>query len=184
MVSISPFRVFNDWLFDGNIKSEIPKEKYDENGNLTGINILKYDSPVTNQYVIKLFINNLILNEYLNDNFNNMYLLNLPRETLFRFVKQCVIDFRIRKGNTVFYKRQLSNIIVEKLRKKFPLLKYCDLKFLADKILKSSEKDSIYAALGLEKEKIKKIKLPQQKNEKNKSLIDFINENFEIIQIE
>jgi len=45
----SPFKVFNDWLFDGSKMTPIPKatEKID---------ILKYNSPITHTFALQYFI--------------------------------------------------------------------------------------------------------------------------------
>ena len=44
-----PFKAFNSWLFDGNIKTPIPKAK-------DGVDVLKYNSPITHTFVISLFL--------------------------------------------------------------------------------------------------------------------------------
>jgi len=45
-----PFRTYNNWLFDGQRNSPIPKtDKLD---------ILKYNSPITHTFVISMFLRN------------------------------------------------------------------------------------------------------------------------------
>ena len=68
---MSHFQVFFNWIFDGNPKSEIPKPIF-RDGKEIEPDILKYNSPISNTYVIKIFMNNLKLNHYLNNSMNNI----------------------------------------------------------------------------------------------------------------
>ena len=79
-----PFKTFNSWLFDGSRNTPLPKAK-------DGIDILKYNSPITHTYALSLFLRNGVLNHYLDKYFNNIGLRYLPKEELFLFLKQCVI---------------------------------------------------------------------------------------------
>ena len=91
-----PYKLFNSWLFDGKKNSPIPRSEK--------VDILKYNSPITHTFVISLFLRNGPLNYYLDENFNNIGLRYLTREDLFKFVKKCVIDFKIKKsGDGIFF---------------------------------------------------------------------------------
>ena len=85
-----PFKTFNTWLFDGNQSSPIPKD------------ILKYNSPISHTYVISLFLKNGTLNNYLDKYFNDLNLRYLTKEELFRFIKKCVLDFKIKTIDSPF----------------------------------------------------------------------------------
>lgn len=164
-----PFKTFNAWLFDGNQSSPIPKD------------ILKYNSPITHTYVVSLFLKNGVLNHYLDKYFNDLNLRYLTKEELFRFIKKCVIDFKIKKYDLMFYKRQKRNQLYEKLREKLPHLKNDDIYLLCDIIDKSSQKAIIYDSLGLEKPKKIKLNKKKTKKEDHISLNDFLEKNFSMI---
>ena len=115
-----PFRTFNNWLFDGIKDSPIPKPK-------NGVDILKYNSPITHTFLVAMFLRNGYLNSYLNKYFNDINLRYLSKEELFKFIKKCVIDFRIKKRDIVYYPRRTKQILYEKLREKIPTLKNDDI---------------------------------------------------------
>ena len=170
-----PYRTFNNWLFDGDRTSQIPKPK-------NGIDILKYNSPITHTHVISLFLNNGSLNHYLDTYFNNINLRYLTREELFKFIKKCVMDFKIRKRDLVFYPRRRRFQLYEKLREKIQTVKNDDLFLLCDIIEKSKNKDAIYSTLGLEKPKKQKIK-KNKKIKKEKISLEGLMEHFSTIEI-
>lgn len=179
-----PFRTFNTWLWDGNINTPIPQPKTKDDGTVVTPDIMKYNSPITHTYVISLFLRNGPLNKYLNQYFNNMGVRYLDKEDLFKFIKKCVIDFGIRKNETVFYQYRKETQIYSKLRSKLPFLKNNDIVLLAEIIEKSSDKDAIYQSLDLEAPKKQKIKLTKKKAEKAEktSLKDFLEKHFSIVR--
>jgi hypothetical protein len=178
----NPFRVFSSWLFDGKKNSPIPKPKYNDEGKVITPDILKYNSPITHTYVISLFMRNGLLNHYLDKYLNNISLRYLTREELFRFIKQCVIDFKIRKNNLVFYRRRPRRLLYDALREKMPLLKNDDILLLCDLVEKSDGRVAIYDSLNLEKPK--KLKLKKSKVEVNHTILeDFLEEHFSMIDV-
>ena len=94
MKQVTHYSKFFDWLFDGNRKSPIPTGEPD---------ILKYNSPINETFVLKMFIKIPKLNHYLNGQFNNMGLRYLDREDLFIFIKQCVFDFKVRRNDIQYF---------------------------------------------------------------------------------
>ena len=171
------YKVWFNWLFDGNIKSPIPKgEKIP--------NILKYNSPITHTYVISLFINNGSLNWFLNKYFNNISLRYLDKEELFYFVKKCVIDFRVKRNSIPFISYRKNSTLFNSLKKKISVLKDSDVSLLCELIKKSGD-TQIYSSLGIDKPKKRKLSWNKQKNNNtNKiSLLDFLSSNFSIIEI-
>lgn len=189
-MALSHFQVFNNWIFDGNLKTPIPTPKYDEDGKEVVPDILKYNSPITHTYVLKLFLRNGSLNYYLDTYMNNINLRYLDKAELLYFIKKAVIDYKIQKRDLVFYQYRQKDKLFEKLKYKFPMLKANDLDLLCDNIMKSEEKQIIMESLGLEKqEKIKKLskkeikKLDKNKSKNKTKIKDFIKENFSMIDV-
>ena len=173
-----PYKTFQTWLFDGNSKSKIPTGD--------GVpDLLKYNSPITNQYLIGMFLNQGKLNHFLNEYFNNMGLYYLNKEELFKFIKKCVIDFRIQRKSLPFIPYSRNSKLFEALKKKTPMLKKHDVSLLCDIIEKSEMKDEVYYSLGLEKqEAIKKQKGMKKQTKKDRPTIkEFLENNFKLMEI-
>jgi len=168
-----PYKTFNNWLFDGNLESPFPKPT-------DKINLLKYNSPITHVFVLQLFLRSGKLNDYLNKYFNNIGLRYLDKEEFFKFIKKCVIDFRVTKRDTVFYPRQAKNKLFDILRLKFPYLKKDDVYLLIDGIEKSDQKEGIYHALGMEVPKKRKIRTGKKVKKGKVPLMDFLAEHFSL----
>jgi len=171
------FKTFNDWLFDGNIKSEIPKE------------LVKYNSPITNKYVISLFLNTGFFNYYLNKYMNKNNLYFLKREDVFNFVKEFVIKNKFTRRHIPYLKRYYSKNFntYDKLREIYPEMKNSDIVLLCEIVENSEDKDKIYYSLGItkdyEKEKIKKSDKKNKEIKDKYSLKDLM-KNFNIIMVE
>lgn len=172
------YKIFQNWLFDNNIMSPIP---CGENNDL-----LKYNSPITNQYVIGIFLNHGKLNHFLNEYFNNIGLYYLDKEELFKFIKKCVIDFKIQKKNLPFILYSKNSKLFESLKKKTPMLKKYDVSLLCEIIDKSENRENIYYSLGLEKqETIKKQKgLKKEIKKENETIKNFLERNFKILVVD
>lgn len=170
MAELSPYKVFWNWVFDGNMESPIPSEP----------NILKYNSPIHETFILKSCIKHARLNAYLNEWFNNIGIRYIERDELFVFIKQCVRDFKFKRRDIHYATYKARDTLFEKLRKKFPTMKNCDIDLLSKIIQKSDDKDSVYSALGLEKPK--KQKLKKRVKKKKVSLKNFIAENFSTVK--
>lgn len=172
------YKTWNEWVFDGNLKSKIPSGE-----NIP--DLLSYKSPINNQYMINMFLNQGKLNHFLNEYFNNISLYYLDREEFMHFIKKCIIDFKIQKRNLPFIPRTKNTKLFEALRKKVNILKKYDISLLCDIIDKSDMKDDVYYSLGLEKpETIKKQKGLKKKAKKEKETIDdFIKNNFKTMEV-
>jgi hypothetical protein len=180
-----PYKTFFNWLFDGNVNSEIPKPRTDDSGKVIVPDILKYNSPITHTYVVSIFLRHAPLTRYLDEYFNDINLRYLERADLFKFIKKCVCDFRIRKNDTVFYPRKERQKLFEVLRERVPYLKDGDLFLLCDMIEKSDEKEQVYSTLGLsvpKKEKLK-IKKETKKTTTKISIKDYLEKHFSIVKI-
>jgi len=174
---MNEYDIFNQWLFDGSIKSELPQKEI----------FLKYNSPISSNVLISMFLLYGDLNHYLNKYFNNVGLYYIEKEDLFKFVKKAIIDFRVRRNNLVYPKRKKeTTALFEALKKKIPILKGCDIDLLCDIVDKQDEdsKRSIYEGLGLRKpEKAKTIKSLKKKEELSQLKIkDWLSGNFSIIR--
>lgn len=169
---MSPYQVFYNWLFDGQSNTPIPPPKND-------IDLLKYNSPITNTFILSLFMKNGKLNHYLNKYFNNINLRYITRQDMFIFIKKCVIDFKVKRRDIIFYKFSYQEKLYTILRDKFPQFKNDDIKLLSEMINKSKEKDIIWESLGLKLPKKKKVKRSKKKiSTEIISLKNFISEHF------
>jgi hypothetical protein len=180
-----PYKTFNQWLFDGNPKSEIPKPNTEKNIP----DLLKYNSPIHHTYLISLFVNHGRINHYLDKYFNNMGLRYLEREELFRFAKKLVQDFKIQRSSLPYIKYAgRKTKLYDSLRRKFPMLKTYDVSFMCDVIDKSPEKEMVYASFGIDDPQVSKQKKSKQKNEVEKTdkitVKEFIEKNFNVVKIQ
>lgn len=172
---MSAYKVFYSWLFDGQRNSPIPPAK-------DGIDLLKYNSPITNTFLLSLFMRNGNLNHYLNTYFNNMGLRYMTREDMFLFIKKCILDFNIKRREIMFYKFSYQDKLYNVLRDKFPQFKNDDINLLSEIINKSKEKQSIWETLGLKLPKKKKIKRSKKTiKKKHISSESFLSEHFSTI---
>ena len=177
------YKTFNSWLFDSNIKSEIPSPKYE--GDEVTVDLLKYNSPINQQYILKLFLRNPSLNFYLNFVFNNSNLWYIDKKEFFFFIKKCVQDFRVNRNSLMFYPKTTKHVLFDALQNKLPMLKKDDLSLLCEKIEKLENKDELYSAFGFEKPKKEKLKDKIKKVKKEKlPLKDFIKNNFSYVEAE
>ena len=174
-----PYHTFSSWLFDGSRNSNFPKPKYDNSGKEIISDLLKYNSPITTTYAVSMFLKHGSLNHYLDNYFNNINLRYMDKIDIFMFIKKCVLDFRVGRGDIAFTPWSRKSKLFGELRDKFPELKNCDISLLCDIIEKSDEKDTIFNTLGLEKPK--KIKVKKQKRKTKISLKDFMSQHFSII---
>lgn len=176
-MAITPYQIFNNWLFDGSRNTPLPEAK-------DGIDILKYNSPITHTFVLQMFMRNGKMNHYLDEYFNNINVRYLSKEELFIFLKQGVLDFRVLRRDVVFYPYKAKNKLFDILREKHSELKNSDISLLCDIVEKSDDIENIYNALGLEKPpKKEKIKIGKKKiNKENKiPLKEFLEKHFSTI---
>jgi len=175
-MSDSPFQIFSSWLFDGDLQSEIPNKDV----------LLKYNSPITETYVIGLFKKCGKLNFFLNKYLNNIGLRYLEKEDLFKFIKKTVIDFKINRYQIYFSWPKRKDKLFEALKNKMYFLKPDDADLLCKIIEKSEDREQIYASFGIGKpvkEKVKRKKTNSQKNEVV-SLKKFLQDTFIITELE
>jgi hypothetical protein len=172
MSDISPYKLFWGWVFNGNPKSPVPSPEV----------LLKYNSPIHATFLLKSFITHGKLNHYLNTWLNNIGVRYIDREELFFFIKQCVIDFKIKRKDVHYSPYQPKDALLEKIQDKFPTLKPHDVLLYCDIVTKSKDKEALYKAFGVEKPK--KYKTPTSKKKQEKvTLKEFLNNNFQSIPV-
>ena len=172
MAEESLYKVYSNWLFDGDLKREIPKE------------LLKYNSPITIYYALSMFILNEKFTLYLDEYFNNMGLYYLEKEEVFNFLKKGVKDLRIQRNSIPFIPYSKKEKLYDALRKKIPVLKNYDIDLLSDIINDLENKDSIYDSLGLVKmEKPKKVKKVKQKKEEKIVIENYLKNIYQVAEI-
>jgi hypothetical protein len=179
-----PFRTFLDWAFSNDPKAPVPKAEYDkETGKETRPNILKYNSPITPQYILSMFVMNGPLNHYLDKYFNSIGLYYIEKEELFYFIRKCIRDYKISRNSIPYIKYRRDSKLFTILRKKCPTLKGDDVALLCDIIDKSDDKDLLYHSLNLEKpEKTKQKKLSDREDIKESNVKKFIEINFSVLK--
>jgi hypothetical protein len=137
-----PFKSFYTFLFDGNPKSKVPPD------------LLKYNSPITSQYAISLFMKNAPLNNYLDTWLNNIGLWYIDKEELFKFIKKAVNEFKVnRKDIFYIYKKKADPKLFSILSDRFPEYKGKEIEYFCELIENSKDRNLIYESLGLGKPK-------------------------------
>lgn len=145
----SPYTIFNHWLHDGSLKTDIPKEIVDLK-SFSHTYLLYYFQ--SSPYIV-----------YLNEHFNNFGFYTMDRLEAFRFMKECVYKSGYKPP---FIKRRSAS--KEKLSKylkgKFPYLKRYEVDQLCKIVDKSPNADSIYEMAGLKIPSKKKLTKKEQKD--------------------
>jgi len=162
-----PYNTFNKWLFDSNLKTPIPEE------------LLKTTSPINHLYIISIFQTYMALDYYLNGLLNNENLWSLPKDELMLFCKRMVKRFNVTKQRLFFRSWKNNKKIFDALAKSYPYLKPYEIDLLIKYIDKSENRDSIYSAFGLTKEKKKKTKNRQKKI----TMKNYLSEHFSIVKV-
>ena len=166
----TPFQIFNKWIFDENPSSIIPE-------------ILIEKEFANNAFLSKLFLKNPNYSIFMNDYFNNYSIFSLERKEFLLFLKQIILDLKIKRYDMVYFPFQPLKKLNSILEEHYPCLKDYDIELLADNIMSSSNRDNILLSLGMEKiEKVKKLK-SKKKNEKIEKISqeEFISQFFQII---
>lgn len=133
---VSPYTLLNKWLYDGSKITEIPNE------------VLNSYS-IGPQYILYFFRGSHYL-PYIDSVFNNYYVYSLPKQDVFKLMKDIVQKTSFKPS---FYKtsKKTSIKMVDALRKKYPVLKIGDANLLANLLESHEEFDLIQQCLGLKK---------------------------------
>lgn len=173
MSQINAFREFWTWCFNRNMDSPIPDPEV----------LLKYNSPIHHTFLLKSFITNGKLNAYLNRWTNNIGVRYIDREDMFYFIKQCVIDFRIKRKEVHYSPYNPKDILFDKMQRKFPTLKPYEISLFCEIIEKSKDRDAVYSAFGIDKPKKERKKIGKKKRKEKISLKEFLKENFKMMEV-
>jgi hypothetical protein len=164
------YRSYTRWLFDGSETSPIPEEQ----------EILKYNSPITIQYMLQSFLPNSKMTIYMNKHFNNFHLYSLDKKQFLQYIKHLVLKLNLTRGDFNYKPKRDDegvHLLQKKLMGKIPELKPYDIALLCEQIdnLEDGEKEKYYA--GLDMIDPKKRKMPKKKKKKNEklSLEGFVN---------
>lgn len=152
-VKRSPFVIFKDWLFDGDMESELPKES------------MFLASP---RNVLNLFGAHGKLTVFLNEYFNNFESIKLNNINFCKMIKEIIIKRGINKYSTTFYSNLKEDAGIVELKRKFPLLKSYEIPVLLKKMEESEENTYFLEAIGkgtVKKEKVKKSEIKQNTSE-------------------
>ena len=169
--SKSIYSIFWDWVFDKDMRTELPEAKV----------ILKYNSPIHSMFLLKSFMNIPSLNMYLNEYMNSINIMSIDKFELFKFIKKCVIDFKVKRKDILFIHYDKKNELFDKLRSKNAFLKGNDLELLIELINKSPNIEDIYESLGIAKKPVQK-KLKTKKASQKIKLEEFL-ANFLISEV-
>jgi len=174
---ISPYKVFWNWVFDGNLKSELPTGE--------GIpDLLSYKSPINEIFILRSFLKCQSFSLYLNKYLNNFGIRYIDRMELFMFIKSSAIDFKISKYDIFYCNQWKSNSkLYLKLRNRYKDLKDGEISYMCEIVDKSDKKELYYTSLGLDIVKKEIIKIGK-KNKKNKNIsLNQLMENFTLMDI-
>jgi len=155
------FKAFTSWLFDGELNSQLLKKE----------EILKYNSPITHQFIICSFMQVPKFNHYLNEEFNNYDLFKLDKMELLRFMKKAVIKLRLSFNQHYTWRKTkyiTTTKLFNKLWEKYPYLKPYEITMLCDMIenMEKEDKEKMYASFGIDKPKEVKLKRRSKKSKK------------------
>jgi len=173
------YKAFTTWLFDGQHDSKLQKQ--DE--------ILKYNSPITHQFILTCFMQVPKFNHYLNQELNNYNLYKVNKMEFLKFLKKAVIDLRLT-SNRHYTWRNTRYIRMSKLHnvltKRYPYLKQYEITTLCDKIdtMPKDEKNKYYATFGVDVIKEQKIKRRQKTKKANKNSKTKVEHNNEAVSIQ
>ena len=145
----SPFKIFNNWLFDDNIESTISED------------ILKVINPCN---LLQMFSNFGSITIFLNNTLNNYYLYTLNKMDLCKYLKSIIYKKRLNRYNTSFFMHHKEDKDLTKLHMQFPMIKryevYQLLKYIQEN---TKEYDDIMSTLGFKEEKSKKLTVEEKK---------------------
>ena len=171
---ISPFNVFFDWCYDGDPKSPIPRGE-----NIP--DITKYNSPINEGFILRMFVNHFTITMYLNEFINNIGVRYIDREDLLKFIKQLIRDYKINRNSFRYLGYKRDTKLIDAIKKKFLHLKNFEVDLLHDKIQISPDKSNIYCSFGLDEPK--KSVFRQKKMETGMSVKKFLSTYFVVSEV-
>ena len=152
MAEKSPYAIFKEWLFDGDMRSEIPEICLSVINKRTALSMLGRAGNVT-----------IFVDKY----FNNYEMMKLDDAEFFKFMKELVVTKEFGKYDFSFFKSASPDKDLKELRKKLFFLKLYEIELLLEVAKNDDEFDAFEEALGITK--YKKTAIKQRKKGKTKS---------------
>jgi len=151
---INYYKILNNWLYDRNKYTPIPKELKDTKKIPTTILLYHFKY---SKYI-----------KILSELFNSYNIYQMPINDVLKLLKYIIYKTGY-KPPFVKYEKIIENKLLDILKKKYPYLKKVEIAFLCNKIENSEKKDFFYKMFGLkkdyEKKKIKKLERENKKEE-------------------
>lgn len=145
---VSVYGLLNNWINDGSKTTEVPVE-------------VLQDRNISSTYLLYYFRSSKTI-AYLSPLFNNYSIYELDRIECFKFIKSIVLKTGY-KPRFVAKSQDIKTAIYKLIKKKHPLLKPYEIPELVKAIDNSEDRDAIYESLGLNVEKVEKIKSKPKK---------------------
>ena len=160
MAKVNVYKIFFDWLFDGNKNSDIPEE------------VLENTSSFSIHFMINMFMKLKKVCLFMNKYVNTYEFVGLDFRTQILSLKEIVINYRLTKQDIMYSKFEYHNISKEilEIAKRYPHIKISEIEFLYNEFKEYINNDT---------NKIKKRKTKKSIKEKinYKQLIDYYLQN-------
>tara|TARA_R110000824_G_scaffold266054_5_gene454999 strand:- start:317 stop:826 length:510 start_codon:yes stop_codon:yes gene_type:complete len=148
--TVSPYTILNRWLYDGSKSTPLPEEL--ATGYAIGQTILLYHFQQSEHIV------------YLSEMFNNYSLYTMPKEDVFKMLKDCVQRTGF-KPRFIAHTKETKSKVSKALKKHHPYLDQDDVNLLTDLIESRDDKESLYETLGVWDRKPRKKKLTKKEKD-------------------
>lgn len=154
-VVLSSYQILNNWLKDGNLKSDYPKE-------------LENDRSISQIIFLNYFRSSQKYFPFINKIFNNYDVFSIPVKELFYLLKEMLYFTGYRQPFIQKSKKAEDNKLVGILKDKYPFLKKEEIYMLVDIIDRMEDKDVIYEMYGLYQIKSKRFTQKEKKEQQEK----------------
>lgn len=153
--NISPYTILMNWMKDGNLKSQYPKE-------------LVNNSAISNVFFLSYFLSHPTYFIYINDVYNNYGLFYLNVKEVMQTFKE-IIHYTGYKNFSKKKSEPKVNKLFGILKQKYPYFKNEEIHMVIDFIDNSDEKDVVYEMFGLNNvSRVKKLTKKEIKDRQTK----------------
>lgn len=160
MAEKSPYAIFKDWLFDRDVRSEIPEICLSVVNKRTALSMLGRAGDIT-----------IFVDKY----FNNFETMKLDDLEFFKFMKELVVTKEFGKYDFSFFKSASPDKDLKELRKKLFFLKLYEIQLLLEIAKNDDDFEAFEESLGIAKHKKTTIKYRKKDKTKSKDT-EFISE--------
>ncbi len=146
----SPYILFNNWLFDGDLETPIPEPW-----------VLRALNPCT---ILQSFSMLNSITVYLDETFNNFNIYQIEKETFFKYLKEFVIRKKISKNHICFFRHHKEDKDITYIHNLIPYIKRYEVFQFLD-VIKNDEEfnDRFLITIGLKEEKKSKLTSSEKK---------------------